>query len=215
MARSGEDAPAVRLLGLAGLVLAVVVVGAVVVRWVRQHPVVTVGITAAVCLMLLLVVTGLIRVRQAASDRLAELERSVASTDGLPGPDFEQWVARLMGRTGFRSVTVCGGAHDQGADVTAYAPDGRWTVVQCKRYAQTRAIGSPAVQTFAGGAHGIHHAELAVLVATTRFTGPAQRDAAAMNVVLIDRDLLAAWAADHTLPTALDRKLGRPFAVGE
>ena len=185
-----------------GLLAAVVAVCAVV-RWVREHPALSVVIGLGVFVVLGCVGAAVERVGRARQEELAERERSIASADGTTGPEFEEWTARLMRRTGFRSVTVCGGADDRGADITAYAPDGRWTVVQCKRYSPARALGSPVVHTFAGPAHGIHRAELAVLVTTTRFTAPAVRDAALLNVVLVDRDALAAWAAEQAVPAGL------------
>ncbi|GLZ75973.1 hypothetical protein Afil01_07800 [Actinorhabdospora filicis] len=200
MARRKRGGGGLQLLGL-GVLAALVLTTAT--RWVREHPGTAAAVAAAVCALGGLIGYLVLRERRLTAERLAERERNIATTDGLRGPDFEEWVARLMRRTGFRSVTVRGGAGDQGADITARAPDGRWTVVQCKRHHPGRPLGSPAVQTFAGPAHKIHKAELAVLIATTRFTAPARRDAALMEVVLIDRDRLAAWATDQVAPREL------------
>lgn len=170
-----------------------------VARWAREHPGTLIAAVAVLCGVCLLGIVVIVRERREWAGR----RREIASTDGMSGTEFERWVARLMRRTGFRSVRVCGGADDQGADITARAPDGRLTVVQCKRFDPGRSIGSPVVHTFAGPAHGIHKAELAVLVATTGFTAPARRDADMLEVVLIDRDALAAWAADQVAPVEL------------
>jgi restriction system protein len=191
--------------GLPGLIVALLIVGALVsaadaaAQWISRHEALAIMIGVAV-IAAIGVVAVVARARWAAAERLAELERNIATTDGLSGPDFEQWTARLMRRTGFTLVTVCGRTGDQGADVTAHAPDGRYTVVQCKRYAPNRAVGAPEVYKFGGTAQRIHGAQLAVMIATTRFTRPARRDAATLDVVLIDRDRLAAWATDHTPP---------------
>ena len=61
-----------------------------------------------------------IRVRRERYRRQAELDRNVAVTDGMSGPQFEQYIARLMRRDGLNRVEVCGGSGDLGADVTAY-----------------------------------------------------------------------------------------------
>lgn len=193
----------VGLPGLIALAFTAYIAVAVVVGWVREHPVLSVLISLALVVGTGFTVFAVRRERRARAEWLAERERNIATTDGISGVEFEQWVARLMRRTGFHAVTVRGGAGDQGADITATSPDGRWTVVQCKRYSPSRAMGSPAVQTFAGPAHGIHKAELAVLVTTTGFTAPARRDAALMNVVLVDRDLLATWATAQAVPLEL------------
>ena len=189
--------------GLIGLaVVAYVAVSAIVGR-IEEHPVLSGLIALALLVGTGFILTAIQRERRARAELLARKERGIATTDGISGVEFEQWVARLMRRTGFRAVTVRGGAGDQGADITATSPDGRWTVVQCKRYSPTRPMGSPPVQTFAGPAHGIHKAELAVLVTTTGFTAPARRDAALMNIVLVDRDTLATWAATQSAPLEL------------
>lgn len=192
-----------KVLGYAGLALLTAAGVMAAVRWIREHPWTTVALATVVLVVSGLVVYLVQRARRLAAEELAERERNIATTDGLSGPDFEEWVARLMRLTGFSSVTVRGGANDQGADITAHAPDGRWTVVQCKRYAPTRTLGSPAVQTFAGPAHGIHKAELAILITTTTFTGPARRDADLMDIRLVDRERLAAWATDRVVPGEL------------
>ncbi|WP_420814689.1 restriction endonuclease [Kineococcus siccus] len=57
---------------------------------------------------------------------------------------FEQLVARLLRRDGWREVTVSGGAGDLGADVTARHPgDGSLLVVQCSACATPGAPSAP------------------------------------------------------------------------
>jgi restriction system protein len=196
--------------GVPGVVLALLVVGALVsaaetvTHWISRHEILTIMIGTAIVAAVASTIAVVIRSRRAAAERLAELERNIATADGLSGPDFEQWTARLMRRTGFSSVAVCGRTGDQGADITAYAPDGRYTVVQCKRFAPDRAVGAPEVYKFGGTAQRIHGAQLAVMIATTRFTRPAWRDADTLDVVLIDRDRLAAWATDQIPPREIN-----------
>jgi restriction system protein len=126
--------------------------------------------------------------------RRAQLERTVSHADTLSAPEFEQYVARLMRASGCHEVVVSGGAGDLGADVVGYAPDGRRVVVQCKRYTRAgRALSSPDVQTFAGTAHTVHHADVALLVTTGRSTQPARQAARRTDITLIDREALAQW----------------------
>ena len=77
-------------------------------------------------------------------------QRLGGGIDSMTGPEFEQYVAGLMRRTGFRAVQVTGQAADLGADITAATPDGRRVVVQCKRYSGS--VGSPHVQRLNGTA---------------------------------------------------------------
>ncbi|WP_432524219.1 restriction endonuclease [Kineococcus sp. SYSU DK006] len=131
--------------------------------------------------------------------RQAELDRQVASTDGMSGSDFEQLVARLLRRDGWREVVVSGGAGDLGADVRARHPrDGSLLVVQCKRYSN-RAVSSPDMQRFLGTVFHHHRAEHALYVATSFYSRPARALAASSGVHLVDRQALAAWMAGQPL----------------
>jgi restriction system protein len=118
--------------------------------------------------------------------------------DTMTGPEFEQYVAGLMRRTGFRTVQVTGQAADLGADITASAPDGRRVVVQCKRYAGS--VGSPHVQRLNGTAWTIHHAEVTMLVTTGRLTTNAVDLAVRCGITVIDRPALAAWISSNRPP---------------
>ncbi|MCW6009622.1 restriction endonuclease [Micromonospora sp. CPCC 205371] len=139
------------------------------------------------------------RVRQSAQQ--ARRDRDIAATDTMTGPQFEQYVARLMRRDGLRGVRVCGGSGDLGADITARTGDGRRVVVQCKRYSGS--VGDPHVQKFNGTAWQIHKADVALLVTTGRPTSRARQLATRCRIVLVDRDELAAWATDGHLPAVL------------
>jgi restriction system protein len=119
--------------------------------------------------------------------------------DAMTGPEFEQYVAGLMRRTGFRAVQVTGQAADLGADITAAAPDGRRVVVQCKRYAGS--VGSPHVQRLNGTAWTIHRAEVTMLVTTGRLTGHAVDLAVRCGITVIDRPALATWISSNQPPS--------------
>ena len=170
------------------------VAGAIVVQLVRAHPVV-----ASLIVVALLAAAGgcgwwwLQRSR-----RLAVHEHTVAVADAMSGSEFEHWVARLMRASWCHGVRVSGGAGDKGADVTGYAADGRRLVVQCKRYSSK--VGSPDVQRFAGTAHQIHGADVALLVTTNYLTAQAADVARQCHILVVDRDALGAWAASLTLP---------------
>lgn len=182
--------PVAALAALSGGVLAV----ALLVETVRAHPV-----PAAVVVGAVLAAGGAwLYLLTAAERRLAEHERHISVTDGMSGPEFEQFVARLMRHSGCRGVRVSGGSGDMGADVTGRAPDGRRVVVQCKRY--TGPLGSPHVQRFAGTARDIHGADIALLVTTGHPTRQAIDVARRCRITLVDRAALARWVTTGIPP---------------
>jgi restriction system protein len=191
--------------GLLLLVVSVVILSGWVLSWAKR---LVAAHTAALMMATIVAVTltattGVLiiraRLRQAA--RQAERDRNITVADTMTGPQFEQYVARLMRRDGLHRVQVCGGTGDLGADVTACTRDGRKVVVQCKRYAGS--LGDPHVQKFNGTARPIHGADVALLVTTGRPTAKARQLAQRCGIVLVDRDALAAWASDRLLPAAI------------
>lgn len=188
---------------LAVAVAAALLTGVMAVNWLREHPAVLVALLVGAVVVGGATLTLYLTWQGAKRRRRLALTRSVAVADRLDGPGFERWVADLLSRSGFTQVTVSGGAGDLGADVTALTPDRRRVVVQCKRYAVDRRVGSPDVQRFAGTARQLHGADIAAIITTSTFTQPAADAAARLGIRLVDRELLARWAADGLLPVAL------------
>ncbi|MEV4383539.1 restriction endonuclease [Streptosporangium sp. NPDC049644] len=116
----------------------------------------------------------------------ARLER----VDQMTGVEFESLVEALLRRDGFHQVRRIGGSGDGGVDVIGTAPSGDLFVIQCKRWAKS--VGSPEVRNLLGALHA-YPGHRGVLVTTTRFTAPAEQCAAGTNLLLIDREQLAAW----------------------
>jgi restriction system protein len=114
-------------------------------------------------------------------------------------PDqFEQLVAQMLMNQGYTDVKVCGGAGDLGADITAKLPNsGGLAVVQCKRYAPDRKVGSPEMQLFIGMAYTHHGAQQAIYVSTGGFTEPAIQLARQHGVELVDAERLQQLLAPH------------------
>ncbi|MET8040896.1 restriction endonuclease [Micromonospora sp. NPDC005215] len=166
-----------------------------VVDLVRRHPywsgfLVTLIVAGAITV-------GLLVSQQRARERAdqAHRDRLIAVTDGMSGPEFEQWFARILVASGFWNVRVCGGSGDRGADVLARAPDGRHVVVQCKRQSISNRVGSAAIQRFAGTCRDIHGGEVCMLVTNSFFTaGDGIRMAQQLNITLVDREALEMWA---------------------
>ncbi|WP_328433298.1 restriction endonuclease [Streptomyces sp. NBC_00425] len=129
-------------------------------------------------------------------DSVAPVEQAVVDTEeiayeALDPDEFEQAIADLCRRDGCRDVDVVGGAGDLGADVVARTPDGRLVVIQCKRYCDANRVGSQDMQRFGGTCYTVHGADVAVVVTTSDFTGPALEYAGQCGIVCIDgRDLL-------------------------
>ena len=140
-----------------------------------------------------IVVAGSIAHVATASRRRQRRRRALATLDGLLAltpAGFEHEVAELLRSLGFSDVRVTGTAGDLQADIVATDPDGRSTIVQCKRYAPERTIGSPVLQSFIGMARIHHECDRAMFVTTGRFTAPAHALADEHGVELLDGDAL-------------------------
>ncbi|MFF7411994.1 restriction endonuclease [Streptomyces lydicus] len=178
----------------------------------------TVLLVASAVVVAAVVVTGLIRAgrREAQAERIRLAEearrqarRSLDAVWAMDDRQFEQYVAELCRRDGCTDVRRVGGAGDLGADVTGQLPDGRRLVIQCKRYARHRTVGSRDLQTFNGTARAEHRADVPVFVASCVFTKPARDFAARHDLCLIDVNLLGFWNSGTPLASFLDLDIGR------
>ncbi|MEU5366472.1 restriction endonuclease [Streptomyces sp. NPDC005925] len=120
--------------------------------------------------------------------------------DALSPADFEQAIAALCARDGCPQVEVVGGAGDLGADVLATTPDGRRVVIQCKRYTDDNKVGSQDLQRFGGTCFTVHEADVAVIVTTSDFTGPATDYAEQCGIVCVGRRELRGWSDGSMAP---------------
>lgn len=114
--------------------------------------------------------------------------------------EFEEAIAYLCGRDGCRDVrrvVGTGDFGDVGADVIATAPDGCRVVIQCRRLGPGTKVGALDVRRFGDFCAGVRRAEVAevaAIVTTSVFTGPATEYAAREGIRLLDRQALAGWA---------------------
>jgi len=130
--------------------------------------------------------------RRREEDALRAGRRTLAEVDVMTGTEFEELVAGLCRRDGCTEVRRVGGAGDNGADVLGRLPDGRTMVVQCKRYAPSRAIPNRELRDLLGAR--VHFgADVAVFVTTSRFTGPSEKFAVQHDILAVHRDLLGLW----------------------
>lgn len=107
--------------------------------------------------------------------------------DSLDGIAFEEYMADMLRRMGYKSVTVTKASGDFGVDITAKLNNELW-VFQCKRYTGNLGV-KPVQEVFAGAAK--YHADKAVVVTNSFFTVAAQELAGDTNVMLWDRDRLS------------------------
>ncbi|MFI0737445.1 restriction endonuclease [Streptomyces sp. NPDC021100] len=167
----------------------------------------------AVCGVLVLGAAGVVgfrgrhRLRRAFGAAAADARPSPVAAPAPPvdyaaldAAEFEEAVARLCERDGCTDVRVVGGAGDLGADVLATAPDGRRIVVQCKRYGPDHKVGSQDLQRFGGTCFTIHAAQVAAVVTTSDFTGPALEYAARSGILCLDERALAGWDTGSAPP---------------
>ncbi|MGW3497342.1 restriction endonuclease [Streptomyces sp. NPDC001020] len=144
-----------------------------------------------------------------ADDARRHARRSLDAVWAMDDRRFEEFVAGLCRRDGCTDVKRVGGAGDLGADVTGALPDGRRFVIQCKRYAKHRTVGSRDIQTFNGTARVEHGADVPVFVASCVFTKPARDFAARHDLCLIDVNLLGFWNNGTALTSLLSLDIGR------
>ncbi|MFG2651325.1 restriction endonuclease [Streptomyces sp. NPDC048436] len=126
------------------------------------------------------------------------LRFALAQIDGLHHRDFEYAVRDLMRRDGCADARQIGGAGDNGADVLATDPLGRKWVIQCKHRrngAQGSPVGTPDLQRVNGTARQLYGADVVLVVTNGRFSVRCAPLAQQLRMHLVDRKVLAAWAA--------------------
>lgn len=156
-------------------------------RWVDDEPATTLAFLA---LFGTTVVAVVVLWRGAVAGRRRR-ERTLDGLLALSPAEFETAVARMMRRSGFRDVSVVGGAGDLAADIVARSRDGGHVVVQCKRKAPGHRVGSAEMQMFIGMAHVHHGAARGMYVTTSSFTAPAVELADEHEILLVDGVALA------------------------
>jgi restriction system protein len=129
--------------------------------------------------------------------------RTLAEVDVMTGTEFEDLVADLCRRDGCTEVRRVGGSHDNGADVLGRLPDGRAMVVQCKRHAPSAVIASREVRDLLGAK--VHfEADVAIFVATTRFSRPSEEFAVKHGILAVHRDHFGLWNNGASLESLID-----------
>ncbi|MFF3015458.1 restriction endonuclease [Streptomyces sp. NPDC057939] len=194
--RKGAGLEQLLLFGLLAVVVFSLVVGAL--RWLAAHPwgVVFVAV-AAVC------AAAAWWWRRAETVRWEQvraqgLRYAVEQLDRLHHRQFEFAVRDLMHRDGCQDARQVGGRGDNGADVKATDPYGRRWVIQCKHRKDGWAgkpVGTPDLHVLNGTGRQIHGGDVLVMLTNGRITGNAVEFAKDQRLHLVDRHVLAQWAA--------------------
>ncbi|MEV6759019.1 restriction endonuclease [Streptomyces sp. NPDC051214] len=168
------------------------------VNWLLAHLWLLIALTVAAVVASL----GLLHQRRQralwADVRRQQLRYAIAQLDALHHRDFEYAVRDLMRRDGCTDARQTGGTGDNGADVLATDPMGRKWVVQCKHRrngAQGSPVGTPDLQRVNGTARQLHGADIVLVVTNGRFSQRCAPLARQLHMHLVDRTLLANWAA--------------------
>lgn len=160
------------------------------------------AVGALVALDVAVAVVGGCRRRQ----RLRTLQGFLA----LSPSGFEDAVAALLRRLGYRRVKVVGGAGDLCADIVCHGRAGEAVIVQCKRYAPGHHVGSAEVQRVIGMAFVHHHAARAIFVTTSDFTPAARSLAREHAIELVNGGRLVELAQRRPRRRRSDAPASRP-----
>ncbi|MGV9845327.1 restriction endonuclease [Streptomyces fungicidicus] len=130
--------------------------------------------------------------------RTRALRYGLTQLDALTHCQFEHAIRDLMHRDGCADAAQVGGRGDLGADVKATDPYGRRWVIQCKHRRngdRGAAVGTPDLQVLNGTGRPVHRADVVVMVTNGRITRPGRAFARQQRLHLVDRQVLAQWAA--------------------
>ncbi len=130
--------------------------------------------------------------------RTRALRYGLTQLDALTHRQFEHAIRDLMHRDGCADAAQVGGRGDLGADVKATDPFGRRWVIQCKHRRngdRGAAVGTPDLQVLNGTGRPVHRADVVVMVTNGRITRPGRAFARQQRLHLVDRQVLAQWAA--------------------
>ncbi|KAB2328985.1 restriction endonuclease [Cytobacillus depressus] len=111
----------------------------------------------------------------------------IDEVDKMDGFKFEQYVADLLWKIGFKNVKVTKKSGDGGVDILAISPRGEKTAIQCKRLKSK--VGNSAIQEIFLGKK-LNKCKIGMVITNSYFTKPAFDAAVKSGIELWDRDRL-------------------------
>jgi Holliday junction resolvasome RuvABC ATP-dependent DNA helicase subunit len=126
-------------------------------------------------------------------------EFAVGKISDLSGIEFERLIVKLLATMGFRAeMTKPTG--DGGIDIEATLDHplvgGRY-LVQCKRFAEGTAVGSPAIREFYGAVVADRRAIKGIFITNSTFSSQAREFASNLPIELIDGRRLMVLISEH------------------
>jgi HJR/Mrr/RecB family endonuclease len=177
--------------GPSNLPLATILIAVIVVVLLYQFGTRAPGLLIFLVLLIVALVVGMIWLRVQQHHRFLFNLQTLDDVLSLTPTQFEHATGELLQSLGYRSIHHTGGGGDLAADLICISPQGKRTVVQCKRYRPDNKVGTPVIQTFIGMIHIHHRAEAGIFVTTSSFTEPARKLAQQHGIWAIDGIQLA------------------------
>jgi restriction endonuclease Mrr len=117
--------------------------------------------------------------------REAALSGDIGLILALSPAQFGYAMAVVLRMLGMKNIQRVGGRGHLSVVITAHDASERTVLVQCKRRASTKKIGSPEIEKFIGMAHLHHHSDLKLFVTTSEYTNRARTLAPLHDVQLM------------------------------
>lgn len=109
--------------------------------------------------------------------------------DEMDGYLFEEFIANIFKKRGYRDIKVTKKSGDNGVDIFMKDEKNHKIAVQCKRYKITNTVGISAVQEI-HTAKSLYRCSQAMIVTTSFLSKSAVDAAKTLKVIVIDRNLL-------------------------
>lgn len=130
---------------------------------------------------------------------LPKLPNGLRNVLELDPYEFEAFVGKILDSQGFTSVALVGRTGDRGVDLVATDPEGRLTIIQCKRYIRNNVSGTPVQRLHSYAI--TRGAQRKILITTSGFTSHAIQEAEYTQTELINGKeldvLIATYLPDY------------------
>lgn len=125
----------------------------------------------------------------------SSLSKKFEFIDKMKGLEFEQYVAEILRKQGFKRVSVTKATGDFGVDITCFTKKGKEKIaIQVKRH-KSPLSGKAIQEVVAGAKH--YNATKTMVITNSTFTPKAKVLAKSNDCELIDRYLLKKWVHEN------------------